>query len=308
MCSSDLYVAAATACALSGVDLVICGHVNLLPLAATLRLLLRCPLVLMAYGIDVWTEPPRASRLWLRQLTAVWSISGVTRDRMNRWAQLPESAYTVLPNAIRLRRYGAAPRSAALLTRYGLHGRRVLLTVARLPGAERYKGIDEVLDLLPVLHRDDPTLTYLVVGDGDDRVRLEAKARALGVNHHVVFAGFIDESEKADHFRLADVFVMPGRGEGFGFVFLEALACGVPVVGSALDGSREALHDGVLGELVDPRDPDSIRSGIRRALGRSRTVQPQLAYFDWPAFCARLQAAVYSVLVKPEAPPEDPSR
>lgn len=292
------YVSTALACSLTRFDLVICGHVHLLPLAALLRLKLRCPLVLMAYGIDVWTQPHPSTPFWLRQASAVWSISRVTRDRMNRWARLPDAAYTLLPNAVRLDRYGIAPKSPELLARYRLHGRKVILTLARLPGAERYKGVDELLEVLPALIADEPRLTYLVAGDGDDRERLEAKAHALGLGSHVVFAGFVKESEKADHFRLADVFAMPGRGEGFGFVFLEALACGVPAVGSAIDGSREALRDGALGELVDPRDPISVRNGIQRALQKPVEIPPALAHYGWPAFTGRLEVAVDSVLAQ----------
>jgi glycosyltransferase involved in cell wall biosynthesis len=215
---------------------------------------------------------------------------------MNSWAGLPHSTYTVLPNAIHLDRYGVAPKPLALLTRYGLHDRRVILTLARLRSNERYKGVDEILETLPELIAGDRTLTYLVAGDGDDRARLEAKARTLGLARHVVFAGFVEESEKADHFRLADVFAMPGRGEGFGFVFLEALACGVPVVGSLVDGSREALQDGALGELVDPADRDSVRAGIVRALRKPIAIPPDLVHFSWPAFTARLRCAMDSVL------------
>ena len=79
----------------------------------------------------------------------------------------------------------------------------------------------------------------------------------------MVFAGRVAESEKAAHYRLADAFVMPGYGEGFGIVYLEALACGIPVLASKLDASGEALRDGTMGLLVDPR----IRM-IRRAYSR----------------------------------------
>jgi glycosyltransferase involved in cell wall biosynthesis len=215
---------------------------------------------------------------------------------MNLWAKLPDSAYTLLPNAIHLDRYGIAPKCQELIARYGLHDRKVILTLARLPGAERYKGVDEVLDAMPALLADEPTLTYLIAGDGDDRGRLEAKARDLRIDDRVVFTGFVREDEKADHFRLADVFAMPGRGEGFGFVFLEALACGVPVVGSAVDGSREALRDGVLGELANPSDPTSVSNSIRRALDKPIAIPAGLEYFAWPAFAARLQAAVHSLV------------
>jgi glycosyltransferase involved in cell wall biosynthesis len=290
------YVTAVIRFSLKRVDLIICAHVNLLPLAVLLRVKLRCPLVLVVYGIDVWTEPHHSTRFWLRQVSGVWSISAITRDRMNRWARLPATAYTLLPNSIRLDQYGTAPKSRELLERYGLHGRKVILTLARMSSAERYKGIDEVLEVMPVLIAKEPALSYLVAGDGNDRKRLEAKAHALGVGNHVVFAGFVKECEKADHYRLADVFAMPSRGEGFGFVFLEALACGVPVVGSALDGSREALRDGELGELVDPSDSASVLSGIARALQKPVAIPPGLAHFSWPAFTGRLKAAMDAVL------------
>jgi glycosyltransferase involved in cell wall biosynthesis len=177
-----------------------------------------------------------------------------------------------------------------------LQGSKLILTLARLPSAERYKGVDEVLEVMPNLLKAEPRLKYIVAGDGNDRTRLEAKAQALGLADRVVFTGMISEADKADHFRLADAFVMPGRGEGFGFVFLEALACGVPAVGSKVDGSREALRDGMLGELVDPADPASIRQGILAALSRPKGIPEELSYFAWPAFSSRVSTAVLGLL------------
>ena len=86
--------------------------------------------------------------------------------------------------------------------------------------------------------------------------------------------------------------MMPSNGEGFGIVYLEALACGVPAVGSLTDESREALRDGMLGELVNPADPDSIRQGVLNALGKPRQIPNGLEYFAWPAFSARVSHSV----------------
>lgn len=102
-----------------------------------------------------------------------------------------------------------------------------------------------------------------------------------------VFTGFIAESEKADHYRLADVFVMPSRKEGFGTVLLEALACGVPVIASALDGSREAVKNGELGIVVNPRSPQQIKTGILHALER-KSVPPTLNDFSYGRFADRV--------------------
>ncbi|MEJ2670846.1 MAG: glycosyltransferase [Deltaproteobacteria bacterium] len=205
--------------------------------------------------------------------------------------------YFILPNAVFQENYGVGDKSEKLLERYGLKDKVVLMTMGRLAAAEQYKGFDEVMDLLPRLAKSLPNLAYLIVGDGDDRPRLEAKAVSLGVKDRVVFAGFIPEAEKADHYRLADAFVMPGRGEGFGFVFLEALACGIPAVGSTLDGSREALRDGSLGILVDPRRPEEIQAGILEALRRPRGVILEgLEYFSFENFAKRCQQILPQVV------------
>jgi len=277
-------------------DLLICGHVNLLPLSVPLARFKRVPVALQVHGIDVWEQPSASAAFWMRQVNAVWSVSGVTRDRMNSWARLPLSKYTVIPNTIHLEHFGLAPRRADLVERYKLSGRKVIMTLARLAGYERYKGIDEILEVMPALLADDPSFIYLIVGDGDDQARLQAKAEALGVAESVVFAGFVEEAEKADHLRLADVFALPGRGEGFGIVYLEALACGVPVVGSQLDGSYEALRGGELGELADPANPVSVRECILRMLDKPHCIPPGLSYFDWPHFQNRVAVAALTSL------------
>lgn len=289
------YLRAAMALAAEQFDLVICGHINLLPLAAPFAVLKRTQLVLQVHGIDVWQPVPKA-KLWLNKVDAVWTVSAVTRDRMNTWAKLPQSKYTIIPNTIHPERYGLAPKRADLVKRYNLEGHKVIMTLARLAGLERYKGIDEILEAMPALLEQEPNLIYMVLGDGNDQPRLEAKTQALGIADKVIFAGFVRESDKADYLRLADVFALPGRGEGFGIVYLEAMACGVPAVGSQLDGSREALRDGLLGELVDPADPASVKQGILRALAKPKEIPPGLSYFAWPAFAQRVADAVHGLV------------
>ena len=111
-----------------------------------------------------------------------------------------------------------------------------------------------------------------------------------------MFAGYVPEAEKADHYRLADAFAMPGRGEGFGIVYLEALACGVPVVASSADASQEAVLGGALGSVVDPDDPASVVSGIRDALARPEGVPPGLDHFSQAHFAERWHAVLDRML------------
>ncbi len=274
-------------------DLVICGHINLLPFAVVGAWLSSCPVVLMAYGIDVW-EPPR-SRLarWLaRRVDAVWSISEYTRLRAGQWLAIDPARYRLLPNAIRLDRYGTREVIGAKAARFRGNATHMILTLGRLASSERYKGIDEVLEVLPAILPAYPGLRYVVAGDGDDRPRLERRVSELGLKDHVYFPGFIGEEDKADLYRLADVFAMPGRGEGFGFVFLEAMACGTPVLASTRDGSFEAVRFGELGLAIDPDDPIALREGLLAALTRPRGIPPGLDYFSFDQFGQRLAQAV----------------
>ena len=289
-----LWTAVRTALASGGFGLVICGHINLLPVACAISRRHRCPLLLIIYGIDAWSRHKSAAVNWLiGKVDGTVAISQVTAGRFQEWSGIQPDQTFILPNAVDIKAYGAGAKDEKLLERYGLVEKTVLMTMGRLSVDERYKGMDEIMEAMPALLQRRPDLAYLIVGDGDDRPRLEQKSRALGLADKVVFAGFIPERDKADHYRLADVFVMPSRGEGFGFVFLEAMACGIPVVASTVDGSREAVRDGELGIIVDPDDRDGLITGIITALSRPRgEIPPGLDYFSYERFVRRLHGIV----------------
>jgi phosphatidyl-myo-inositol dimannoside synthase len=312
--------------------LILCGHLNLLPLAALVARRWRVPLWQILHGIEAWQ--PSARRVSPRALGGIdrlVAVSQCTRDRFVAWSGLDAVPWFRLPNCVDLSAYGPGSKPAHLLDRYGLRDATVIMTLGRLSAAERYKGFDEVLEVMPRLLQQTPNLCYLVCGDGDDRPRLVEKARSLGLRvvdvsslsasspplsafQHfsvsassppspppltselrpltsgpsVIFTGRIPEAEKADHYRLADAFVMIGRGEGFGIVYLEALACGIPVVASTADASREAVRDGQLGELANPDEPEDIVRAIAAALMRPRGVVPAgLDYFSSRSFGQR---------------------
>jgi glycosyltransferase involved in cell wall biosynthesis len=273
-------------------DAVVCGHLFLLRTACGLQLFSRIPTAGVIHGIDAWEPPPRRSiRALVSRLDRFVSVSDFTRQRFLSWSGLPAASGTVIPNCVDLTRFTPGPRSEDLVQRYGLAGKRVLLTLARLDANERYKGVDEVLDALPTLIRAIPDLVYIVGGTGTDVPRLQARTAELGLSDSVRFLGYITEEEKEAHYRLADAFVMPGRGEGFGIVYLEAMACGTPVVASTADGSREAVLDGKLGFMADPDSPNSVRETILAALDASRGKRPSgLEYFSKSAFEERVQS------------------
>lgn len=294
------YVAAVTQCArrLSAIDLVFCGHINLLPIAAVAAALTRAPVVLSLHGVDAWTRHHPLRPALVRGCTSlILSVSELTRDRFLSWSRFPAERVAIVPNTVDLERFATADRTTdrTVAERFGLDGRTVLLTLGRMESQERAKGFDEVIHVVPRLAASIENLVYVAAGDGTDRARLMAKAKALGVGDRVVFTGRIDDATKRSLYRLAHAYVMPSRGEGFGIVVLEAMAAGLPVVVSACDGTREAVRGGELGIVVDPDDLDAIRRGILEALQRPRSVPAGLDYFTYERFSERLRSALSSV-------------
>jgi glycosyltransferase involved in cell wall biosynthesis len=247
----------------SDIRLVICGHIHLLPLAVLAAKIKRARLALVIHGIEAWQPTPyRLANNLVGQIDSLVSVSRLSAERFCAWSGGDPKEAFILGNCVDLNRFVPMHRDAGLVARYGLEGHRVIMTLGRLANRERYKGFDEVIDVMPRLIKEIPSIKYLIAGDGDDKRRLQTKVAELGLQNYVVFAGKPSEEEKVAHYGLADAFVMPSSGEGFGIVLLEAGACGVPVVGSAVDGSREALLDGSLGLLVNPKDLNAVRKAI----------------------------------------------
>jgi len=278
-------------------DLIFCTHINLLPVARTIGWLRRVPVLVTLHGVEAWNPSPRLlTRLMARSADQVLAVSDVTLKRFLSWAPYPLQKAASMPNAIHLDAFGPGPKKPALEARYGLAGRKVAMTFGRLASSERYKGFDRVIEAMPEIISRRPDIVYLIAGDGDDRPRLEAKARVLGVGDRVVFTGMVAEAEKADIYRLADCYVMPSSGEGFGFVLLEAMACGIPAIGSIADGTREAMREGLLGPLIDPADSAQIVEAVTTAVDLPRSVPAGLSHFSFPAFSERLNSLVDRVI------------
>lgn len=270
-------------------DLVICGHINLTPLSYLCRLASGAPLALIVHGVDAWQ--PTRSRLTnylVGRIDALVSVSEYTVRRFRAWSPAGKARFYIQPNSVDLQLFAPAPKDPDLVRRYGLDGKVVLMTLGRLDSKARAKGFDEVLEALPALMREIPNLAYLIAGEGRDRGRLEQKVRSLGIEGAVVFTGMVAEAEKVAHYCLADAYVMPSGGEGFGIVLLEAMGCGVPTVASKTDGSREALRDGLLGTLVDPGNPGEIIEAVKHALERGPGVPEGLVYFSSGNFQLRV--------------------
>jgi phosphatidylinositol alpha-1,6-mannosyltransferase len=235
--------------------LVFAAHPNLAPVGWALKKLSGAKLIVMTWGIDVWEPLPALRRRALQGADAVLAISSDTGRRVTEVQGVAPDKVRILPLALEPAFWRAAQRKDAALPP-GFPRGRILLSVARLAAAEGYKGIDTVIQALPKLAATIPDIQYVIVGDGDDRPRLEILSRDLGVADRMHFLGKLDglSPELIACYANCDVFVLPSKGEGFGLVFLEAMALGKPVVGGAHGGTPDVIEDGVNGFLVPHGD------------------------------------------------------
>lgn len=273
------------------VGVVFCGHLYMAPLAAVIARLKGAKLVIQTHGIEAWDRPTPAQRSALESADLVLSVSRYTRARVLGGAALAPERVLVLPNTI-----GDAfvPGDSALRSGWRLEGKVVLLTVGRLDSRERYKGHDRVIAVLPELVAKGHDIAYVVVGEGDDSARLQDLARQSGVSDRVRFAGPVDHETLMDAYRMADLFVMPSTGEGFGIAFLEAMATGTPALGLSVTGSVDALCDGELGVAVTEGD---LPAAIARTLDNGKPDRDGLATavrarFGRQNFSTRVQLAL----------------
>ncbi len=246
-------------------DRVYCGHVLLAPLVRSLCGPLGIPYTVLTYGKEVWEPLSKSKQQALRAADRVWTISRYSRDELCKANGVDPKKVDFLYCAVDGERFTPQAKSADLVAKYGLADARVLLTVARLWSGDPYKGVDVTIRALPQILAKFPDVKYLVVGRGDDQPRLAQLAIDLGVSDRVVFAGFVATADLVEHYNLADAYVMPSQ-EGFGIVYLEAMACGKPVLSGDADGSADPLQDGRFGWQVPHRDPDAVAIAVSAML------------------------------------------
>lgn len=246
--------------------IVFCGHLYMAPLARIISIKRNAPIWLQAHGVEAWSKPNRNIAWGARGSQLLTAVSRHTRNTiLANWWEGAAEMIRVLPNTLDAR-FHPGPKSQAIIAQHGLNGRKVILTVSRIVKSESYKGHEYVLAAMARLRPKHPNLTYLIAGTGDNINHLREIAKGLGVEKHVSFIGHVPDEQLPDYFRTADVFVMPSLKEGFGIVYLEAAACGLPVIAGNRDGSVDALADGAIGTLVDPQDTAMIAEAIDRAL------------------------------------------
>ncbi|MDO3627505.1 glycosyltransferase family 4 protein [Mucilaginibacter sp. BT774] len=278
----------------SNSDIVILNHINFSLIGIVIKFLNpRCQMWLITHGIEVWRPLSFIKRIFLRDYCdKIICVSNFTREQMMARHQCHPDKCKVLNNAIDpfIKLPETFDKPEYLLNRYGLrHSSQVIFTLTRLASSEQYKGHEQVIKAVSGLKQAFPNIKYILSGQYDsiEEIRIRKLIEKYDVNNEVILTGFLDDNELSDHFLLADLFVLPSKKEGFGIVFVEALACGLPVICGNADGSTDAIKDGKLGTAIDVDDLNELQNTIVEYLNKPLTFEKRkhlqtecLLYFD----------------------------
>ena len=248
-------------------NLVIMTHLNFAPIALFLKKIIGTKYIAIAHGIEAWDIQNSLLKESLQSADLILAVSHFTRDRLCQEQGLSSEKVGILHNTFDAKAWKIAPKPQYLLEKYGLKPeQKIILTVSRLVSSEQYKGYDRLLEAMPVICQTIPDVHYIIVGKGSDRDRIEQIIDKNNLQNYVTLAGFIPDKYLCDYYNLCDLFAMPSKREGFGIVYLEALACGKPVLGGDLDGAVDALCHGEIGVLINPDNLQEIAEKIIRIL------------------------------------------
>ncbi|MFA4907246.1 MAG: glycosyltransferase family 4 protein [archaeon] len=287
-------------------DVIHCGQVLSSGFAGWLmKKLFRVPYIVYVYGSETFRfgRNPlfiRFIKLILKSTARIVPNSRFTMDEFLALG-IPEEKFTVVTPGVDTQRFFPETKDLTLLNKLGLTAENlVLLTVARL---DERKGHDSVIRALPRLVEKFPQIVYLIVGKGREEAKLRQIAEKYGVTNHVIFCGYVADTELPKYYNLCDLFVLLNRQtaeddrlrgdyEGFGIVFLEASACGKPVIAGNYGGIADAVADGQSGFIPNLRDgtnDEIVLATFERLLGQSELReklgqfgrQRAVESFDW---------------------------
>lgn len=263
-------------------DVILLSHVHLINIGFLIKKINpQKKIYLIAHGIEIWKTLPDAKLNILRSVDKIICVSKFTAEKIIATHKIPTEKIEIVNNCLDpfyfVSRDFEKPKS--LLKRYKINvNHTILFSLSRVSSSEKYKGYDHNIELLPKLLETYPNLIYLIGGkwDFEEKERLDELIKKNNLQEYIRIIGFVDEAEVTDHFLLSDMFIMPSKKEGFGIVFIEAIASGLNVIAGNKDGSVDALKNGTLGALVDPDNLLEIQNQIRLFLDHPQSNEDKL--------------------------------
>ena len=275
---------------------IVYSHLGLARAQAYVPSLLERPFAVFLHGVEAWGALAEADVRVLQQARLRLANSQFTASRVS---DAHPSIGEIVACPLALVEDGHSTVLATSADALPNEG-PIVLVVGRMHAAEAYKGHDQLIEAWPAVIAQIPSANLVVVGDGSDRPRLEHKARLVAGGQRIHFLGFAPAALLDACYQQASVFALPSRGEGFGLVYLEAMAHALPCIGSRQDAARDVIVDGMTGHLVDQVDTAALSARIVQLLANERERQSMgeagkrrlLTEFSEAAFGARLVAAL----------------
>ena len=239
-----------------------------------LRYLFGYKILIYVHGEEITTRDggglfDRWRAKFLAHAHAVIAVSSFTRDAMIRLMHTDPNKIVLIPNGVDTQKFQLRDPRPEVAEKYQVRGRRVLLSVGRLVPR---KGADHLIQAMPAILQACPDAHLLIAGEGPLRPTLETLIREFGLESRITLLGEVTDQALADLYAQAEIFALPNREmpdgdtEGFGLVFLEANACGKPVISGRAGGVVDAVIDGVNGLAVDGADIGAIAAAATRLL------------------------------------------
>lgn len=274
-------------------DLLVCAHLHQLPVAwLAQQINSRLKYCLVAHGIEVWRPYGPMERRALLGAHRILCVSEYTRRQMLRFCRdFDPERLVVVPNTLDPRFTAEPSPSSASAPSFAVPR---ILAVGRLSAADAYKGFDLLIEALPRIRKEFPTVRLRIVGKGDDLPRLETLATRLHVQDSVDFLGPVDDTALNNEYATCDLFALPSRREGFGLVYLEAMTHGKPCIGARAGGAPEVITEDV-GQLVEYGNLAELVTAVANLVRHPRdsgVVRRHADTFAFPVFTQRLTAAL----------------
>ncbi len=258
-------------------DVVVLSHLNLSVFALIAKLINpKLKIVIQLHGIESWRELSGIQELLLEKSYQILAVSNYTATVIKNTYPKHQQKIKVFNNSLDpfIEKNIDTSDNAKTFAKEQLNipnGKFVLLTIGRLDSSESYKGYDKTIESLSFLKHKD--FLFYIIGkyDKEEERRVKELIEKYQLTGRVILKGFVSDDELTSYYRSADVFIMPSKGEGFGLVFIDAMAQGVRVVGGNVDGSVDAISPFKDSILVNPDNIEEIKNAIQRLMDTAWT-------------------------------------
>ncbi len=253
-------------------NVVMLSHIHLAWVGIIIKTLSpKTKVYVQVHGIEVWRNLTYIKKLLLKKADFILPVSAYTQSVMVNKHHVSPKKCIILNNCVdpNFKRKFNPKTQQIVEEKTGINAsHQTLLTLTRLSSFEKYKGYDQVIKAVSIIKKSNPNIRYIIAGKYDEAEfnRIQTLLIQYNILNEVKLTGFINDDDVSTYFGIADVFVMPSKKEGFGIVFIEAMACGLPVIGGNKDGSVDALRNGEIGTLINPDSIEELVVAINKHL------------------------------------------